>query len=234
MFDFISHTPNPIGGSATGDHYDDEGHKHCSHMCTYGWCAVLKDRYRYPKYVGPWRLLPYEMKNYGSKDYPFICDMIDIGDPTLPREIIIKLLAWVQAQPCSVLLLTKNPQFYRFYANHLPINAVLGATVECDVPNILSKVSNAPSPLERLKEMAWLRTNRPENMRLICVEPIMKFTLHFAGRIAKGDPGIIAVGYDSGSNNLDEPTLERTKYFIESLDEKTSATIYVKHLRPRR
>ncbi|GAJ00840.1 unnamed protein product, partial [marine sediment metagenome] len=150
MFDFITHTPNPIGGCPTGDRYDDDGHKHCSHSCIYGWCKVLKDRFRYPKYEGPWRLYPSEMKNYGPDDFPFPFDMIDIGDPTIPEEIILKILEWIAKQPCLMLLLTKNPSFYRKYASHIPPNAVLGATVECDEPAVLSKVSGAPSPYERL------------------------------------------------------------------------------------
>ncbi len=231
MFDFITHTPNPIGGCPTCDGYDDVGHKHCSWSCSYGWCSVLKDRFRYRKYEGTWRIIPHEMKNLGPEDYPFICDMIDIGDPTLPQDIILKILDWAGAQPCQVLLLTKNPRFYRDYAPHIPPNAVLGATIECDLPEVLSKVSDAPSPLTRLEEMVWVKNNLP-NQRLICVEPIMNFTPLFAGLIAKTEPSIIAVGYDSGKNSLNEPALDYTRDFIDHLDEITTATIYVKLLRP--
>ncbi len=231
MFDFITVQPNPIGGCATGGNYDDPGHKHCSHMCSYGWCSVLKDRFRYRKYEGPWRIIPHEMKNYGPEDYPFICDMIDLGDPTIPPEIILKVLNWIRAQPCKVLLLTKNPRFYRDYAAHIPPNAVLGATIECDIPEVLGKVSDTPSPLERLQDMLWVKDNLP-NERLICVEPIMPFSIAFAGRISWIDPSKIAVGYDSGSNSLDEPTLADTKDFIARLDELLpTSKIYVKLLR---
>ena len=233
MFDFITSQPNPIGGCPTGGCYDDAGHKHCSFSCSYGWCKVLKNRYRYTKYEGPWRIYPGAMKNYGPDDFPFVCDMIDLGDPTIPREIILKVLEWVATQPCLVLLLTKNPQIYREYTDHIPENGVLGTTVESDDPAVLSKVSGAPSPYKRLTEMEWLKIHKPENLRLICVEPIMRSTYRFAGRIAQVDPWIIAVGYASGSNNLDEPSLKWTKEFIHRLDMETSATIYVKKLRER-
>lgn len=232
MFDFTTHNTNPIGGCPTGDGYDDEGHKHCSNMCDYCWSKGLKNRFRYAKYEGPWRLYPGEMKKYGPDDFPWPCDMIDIGDPTIPEDIIWKLLEWIAKQPCRVLLLTKNPSFYRLYADHIPANAVLGATIECDEPDVLRKVSGAPSPYIRLDEMQWLKIHKPENLRLICVEPIMKFTPLFAGRIAQVDPWIVAVGYDSGSKRLDEPSLQYTKRLIDSLDKTTTATIYIKELRP--
>ncbi len=232
MFDFISHTPNPIGGCPTCDSYDDPGHKHCSFTCSYGWCQVLKDRFRYRKYEGPWRLYPQEMKNFGPEDYPFVCDMIDLGDPTLPQEFVTIILDWIRALPCPVLTLTKNPGFYRDYAAYIPPNAVLGATIECDVPETLSKVSDAPSPLERLADMVWVKDHLP-NDRLICVEPILTSTPLFATLIARIEPSIIAVGYDSGANSLNEPSLEWTNAFIELMDKLLpSAKIYVKELRP--
>lgn len=230
MFDFITATPNPIGGCATGDNYDDPGHKHCSHMCSYGWCSVLKERFRYRKYEGPWRLLPHEMKKYGPEDFIFPFDMIDLSDPTIPEKIILTVWKWIGEQPCPVLVLVKNPRFYRDYADHIPPNAVLGATIECDIPEVLRKVSDAPSPLERLEEMVWVKNNLP-NDRLICVEPIMTSTPLFAGLIAKTEPSIIAVGYDSGQKSLDEPSLEWTRDFIDHLDEITTAIIYVKEMR---
>lgn len=231
MFDFTTHTPNPIGGCSTGDQYDDAGHKHCSYSCVYCWAKVLKvDRHRFPKYEGPWRLYPREMKNYGPNDFPWPCDMIDIGDPTIPEDIILKILEWVGNQPCLVLLLTKNPGFYQEYASHIPANAVLGATVECDEPDILRKISGAPSPLIRLTDMEWVKIHLPENHRLICIEPIMKFTPLFAGRIAQIDPWIIAIGCDSGSNQLVEPSLKWTNWLIHRLDEITSSIIYVKKI----
>jgi len=232
MFDFITAQPNMIGGCHTCDGYDALGHKHCAFSCEYCWAGGLKDRFRYRKYEGPLRLYPQEMKNYGPDDFPFVCDMIDIGDPTIPQEFITIILDWIRALPCPVLILTKNPNFYRLYAAHIPPNAVLGTTIECDDPEVIRKVSDAPSPLERLEEMVWVKNNLP-NDRLICVEPIMTFSLLFAGRIAKVDPSIIAVGYDSGKNSLDEPALSYTRDFIDFLDELLpSAEIYVKLMRP--
>ncbi len=233
MFDFITSTVNPIGGCSSGGYYDDPGYKHCNWNCVYCWSGFLKEvRRRFPKYEGPWRIYPHTMKKYSPKDFIFPFDMIDIGDPTLPEDIILYILEWIAEQPCQVLLLTKNPSFYRDYAAHIPPNAVLGATIECDIPVVLGKVSNAPSPLERLQDMMWVKNNLP-NDRLICVEPIMPFSVAFAGRISWIDPSIIAVGYDSGRNGLLEPSLENTKDFIAHLDELLpSAEIYVKLMRP--
>ncbi len=231
MFDFVTTQPNPIGGCYSGNGYDDEDYKHCFYNCNYCWAKELKNRHKYPKYEGPWRLYPKAMKNHTPDEFPFICDMIDVGDPSIPQKIIIAVLSWVATQSCLVLLLTKNPEFYQIYAEHIPPNAVLGATIECDIPDIRRPFTNAPCPTGRLTGMEWLKKILPVNQRLICVEPIMKFTPSFADRIAEIDPTIIAVGYDSGNHKLDESSLRDTKRFIHRLDEITSATIYVKNIR---
>ncbi len=231
MFDFITIKPNPIGGCHSGNRYEDEGYMHCFYNCNYCWAKELKNRRKYPKYEGAWRLYPKVMRKYNQKEFPFICDMIDVGDPSIPNEIIIAVLSWVAIQPCLVLLLTKNPEFYQKYVDHIPPNAVLGATIEFDTLDIRRPFTNAPCPTSRLRTMEWLKKILPENQRLICVEPIMKFTPRFADRIAEIDPTIIAVGYDSGNHNLDEPSLRSFKRLIYDLDEKTSATIYVKNIR---
>ncbi|GAG79559.1 unnamed protein product, partial [marine sediment metagenome] len=94
MFAFITAQPNPIGGCHSGNRYTDD-YQHCFFNCTYCWAKDLKNRHRYPKYEGPWRLYPRALRNYDHGDFPFLGDMIDIGDPSIPHEIIITILDWI-------------------------------------------------------------------------------------------------------------------------------------------
>ena len=179
--------------------------------------------------MGSWRIYEKELKQYNSDDFPFPFDMIDIGHPSIPKEIIIELMAWIIQQPCYMLLLTKNPLFYKRYKDILPHNAVLGATIECDNPALLLKYSKAPNPWRRLNEMLYLSWNQPQNKLFICIEPIMKFTNLFIEKIKKIKPWAVAIGYDNYNNNLPEPTLSETKELISELQKFT--TVYIKTLR---
>lgn len=217
MFPFVTHTPNPLGGGP------------CPYQCKYCWATDLKNRFKYRKYQGPWRIYKKELKNFNPRDFPFAFDMVEIGHPSIPSDLIVELMAWIAYQPCPILVLTKNPAFYRKYQEILPHNMVLGATIECDNPALLLKISKAPNPWRRLEAMKWLSVNQPQNKLFISIEPIMRFTNLFVKKIADIDPWAVAVGYDNYDNGLEEPPLLYTKELITDLQEFT--TVYVKTLR---
>jgi len=217
MFPFITHTVNPLGGGP------------CPYQCSYCWATSMKNRYKYEKYKGPWRIYEKELKSYNYGDFPFPFDMVDIGHPSIPEEIIIELLVWMIKQPCSMLMLSKNPIFYKKYHDFLPHNAVLGATIECDNPALLLKHSKAPNPWRRLDAMKWLSVNQPQNKLFISIEPIMTFTNRFIERIRDIGPWGVAVGYDNYHNHLPEPRIEDTEDLISELQDFT--TVYIKTLR---
>lgn len=230
MFPFVTHLPNPIGGCASGNSWGDDGFKLCSFDCCYCWAKDLKIRFKYPKYQGPWRLYPREMRQYGLDDFPWPCDMIDIGDPTIPNHILEKLFKWIGEQPCSVLVLTKNPMWYLYHTKLIPPNAVLGATIETD-RYILKKVSKAPPTFHRLDAMEWLSL-RLINKLFISVEPVMRFSQKFADEIIVKKPWAVAVGYDNYGNQLSEPYMSETEFLIGQLED-AGITIYRKTIRER-
>ena len=230
MFPFLTSQPNPIGGCASGNYWGDKGFRLCSFDCSYCWAKDLKTRYKFPKYQGPWRIYPNAMKIHASDEFPWACDMIDIGDPTIPfREVLFELFRWIGSQPCPVLLLTKNPMIYRKRSDYIPENAILGATIESDDPARLLKISKAPSPLRRLDDMLAVANILPKNKRFISIEPIVMFTNRFIDRIQKIEPWAVAIGYDNYNNGLEEPPLYYTKELTADMQEFT--TIYMKTFR---
>ena len=219
MFPFITHTVNPLGGGP------------CPFNCSYCWATDLKNRYNYEKYKGDWRIYPKELKQYKFGDIVFPFDMIDIGSPGIPDEIIYELMHWVASQPCEMLLLSKNPAFYRKHRDIMPHNAWLGATIETD-SNITLTFSKAPETWRRLLEMEWVADNLPANKPFVSIEPIMKFSPEFERDIMKIRPFAVAVGYDNYRNGLPEPNLAATEGLIKELE--TFTTVHRKTIRASR
>jgi len=216
MFPFITHTCNPLGGGP------------CPYACTYCWATALKNRYKYKKYQGPWRIYEKELKDYKHGDFPFPFDMIDIGSPSIPGDILLEFMVWIAKQPCEMLLLTKNPAFYRENQDILPHNAWLGATIETDT--LLTKqYSKAPETWRRLIEMQWVAENRPMNKTFVSIEPIMKFSPDFERELMKIRPHAVAIGYDNYNNGLPEPSLAATEDLIKELEQFTK--VYRKTIR---
>jgi len=217
MFPFITHTVNPLGGGP------------CPYACSYCWASDLKNRHKWEKYVGPWRIYEKELKQYKSGDFVFPFDMIDIGCPSIPSEIIHKLLTWMRKQPeVKFLLLTKNPEFYITYDLWIPSNCVLGATIETDISELTSKFSRAPTTTKRIEDLMWTLPILGFDT-FVSVEPIMKFSPLFANTLSYLQPWGVAVGYDNYKNGLPEPELSKTKEFISELEKYT--TVYKKTLR---
>ena len=221
MFPFITHTVNPLGGGP------------CPFNCYHGgcWANLMKTRYGWEKYKGPWRVIEKELKNFKHGDMVFPFDMTEIGAPGIPENIITELMAWIARQPCEMLLLSKNPAFYRINADIMPHNAWLGATIETD-SSITLEHSKAPTPWRRLVEMQWVAENLPANKTFVSIEPIMKFSPDFERSIMKIKPHAVAVGYDNYKNGLPEPRLAATESLIKELEEFT--TVYRKTIREAR
>lgn len=215
MFPFITCTRNPIGGGAKNGYW-------CIFNCSYCWANNLKDYRNWSKYHGEFRIFYKEFRRFKKDDFPFICDMIDIGDTRIPFDVLYDLFTWIDNLTCeNVLLLTKNPYVYIDYKDIIPKKAVLGATIETDLNMHTSKYSKAPNPKYRLICMEKIRDLLPDNKRFICIEPIMEFTRTFKSDIEKIEPWSVAVGYDNYHNELPEPTKDKTLSLINQLEKFT-------------
>ena len=225
MFPFITCTRNPIGGGAKNGYW-------CEFNCSYCYATDMKDYYNWDKYHGKHRLINKELKRkFKEDDFPFLCNMIDIGDSRIPKEVLHAFFDWIKSLSCdNVLLLTKNPYVYIEFSYLIPINVVLGVTIETDL-GITIKYSKAPLPDYRLICMEKLKDILPNNKRFISIEPIMKFSPTFIKDIANINPWAVAIGYDNWHNELPEPTLKDTLELIKQLEEFT--IVYRKTIRRR-
>jgi len=231
MFDFITETWNPLGGS-------------CPHQCVYCWSMSKKglvNRYNMKKYQGSIRLIEKELdRKFKPEEFVFVCDMLDLFAEKVPIWIIRKILVKIREFPKTRFLLqTKNPRGYiPFLAwNEIPRNAVLGATIETDMllfntPSTLEnyyEVSSAVPPSRRLVIMQRISEAHTHHRLFISVEPILDFTEDFAEQIRMIKPWAVAVGYDNYGHRLPEPPLEKTLRLIQELEKFT--TVYRKTIR---
>jgi protein gp37 len=227
MFSFLSHnhkktgdTCNPLAGG-------------CLHKCPYCYVETLKKLF--PgcriKYSGATRIDAKELKQiskFTAADFVFLCDCTDLFGHWVPTELIVQIFEAVKASPARFLLLTKNPQRYRYLISigiPIPANCVLGCTVESDISHMLCGQPN----LSRLDDMADL--SKMGYPVMLSIEPVMKFnSVAFPLLIASVHPQFVAVGYDSGHNKLPEPRLAETLELIACL-EAAGITVHRKYLR---
>lgn len=218
MFSFITETWNPLAGGP------------CPGECTYCWATILKKRYGYAKYLGPWRVDEKVIgKTFKPGSFVFVQDMGDLWAPSIPEEIVVRVLQNVRYQPeVTFLPLTKFPETYRKYVKLLPGNVVLGATVETNRDT--SAYSKAPPPTERVEALVAMQL---EGFRtFVSVEPVMEFDRDkFLPLLSYLHPSFgVAVGYDNYRNGLPEPRLVKVMELIASLRAR-GIMVYEKTLR---
>lgn len=213
MFSFISKTWNPIAGGP------------CPFNCYKGgcWATKLKLTFDMEKYKGAWRIHESQIdRKFKAGEFVFVCDMIDIGAPDIPSEVVDRVLDAMRDQPdVQFLLLTKSDQFYGEYMHDIPDNCVCGITMETD-QDIPKELTLAPHPEKRLDSLVWLKCYYPMIRTFIAIEPIMPFSKDFAKKIERAEPWMVAIGYDNYDNKMPEPTLKETKQLIPQLEKFTT------------
>ena len=215
MFDFVTHTWNPIKGA-------------CQHDCIY--CYMKRwgeGRLKKPRFVNA------ELRtDLGENNFIFIGSSIDIFAPDIPADWIIQMLCKTELHDKNKYLLqTKNPiRYFNFipnkttidYGNIHPENFILSTTIETDLflPDIMR---NSPPPEYRAAAMAKLPK---EYKRMLTIEPVMKFDLdRILKLIMLVNPQEINIGADSMNKNLPEPSAEELHYLIGVLENSFDFTI---------
>ena len=161
MYEFITHTWNPIKGK-------------CSHDCSYCYMKQITPQANAP------RLAEYELKtNLGNGYFIFIGSSTDMFANDIPSEWITKVLDYCKQEheeghKNAFLLQSKNPKRFLEFTDH-PIvkRCVFGTTIESNrfYPEIMR---NAPRIEERVEAMEekwpilvlprWLQRNRLCNL----------------------------------------------------------------------
>jgi len=220
MFSFINVTWNPIA-------------MFCQHGCSYCWSEALKkgrlkDTRRYRNLRGLIEarkemgdnnchamLMTEELsKRFKAGDYIFVESMGDLFGDWVPEEWIYEVLKVIEASPdVKFLLLTKNP--WRMHEYKFPDNVLCGCTIE--TTRTVSDWSKAPAP--RIRYRAMKELVHPH--KAIIIEPIMDFEfIRFVCWIEEIKPELIVIGYDNYDKHLPEPSLAKTKRFIQALQNK--------------
>jgi DNA repair photolyase len=221
MFNIVTATWNPISG--------------CLYNCNYCWAkdlavTKLKNAKRYSKGFKP-SLNESELNvRFVKGDLIFVSDMGDMFADFIPTEWIVKVLDHIRQFPeADFLFMTKNPKRYIELLPQIPEKAILGATIETNIDEIVQtdKVSGAPLPSERYEAMKALDWDR----KIVSIEPILDFELKtFIKWIEEINPFIVYVGYDNYCHKLREPTLKQTTELLNKLPE--TSLVIRKAIRP--
>lgn len=223
MYQFITHTWNPIRGK-------------CPHDCSYCYMKRIPN-------VGELRFVEKEMNtNLGEGNKIFVGSSCDMW----VKQIIVYDNFWVEDSiaHCRKYLenfyvfQTKRPSSYSLYFSLLKSlheeskGVLLGSTIETNKEYIIwklknklktpLKLSNAPSPYFRMLAMS----RKSSIPKFISIEPIVDFDLEeLVDWMRKISPKFISIGADSGNNNLPEPPAWKVKKLIEELKKFTEVKI---------
>ena len=200
----------------------------CLHRC-YGdgcWaakvCKVLqrdgnaKIREKYEKGFHVPRFFPevLEKARFSRGKTYFVVSMGDLFGTWVLDEWIREVLAVTRKWPKSRFFFeTKNPGRHMEFLGDFPVGAILSTTIETD--NAEMWTSEAPNVFTRwvkFRDLKWPTKH-------ISIEPIMEFNLTGLVRMIEiVKPWMVAVGYDSLKNGLEEPALEKTMRLIGALE----------------
>ena len=197
MYPWVTHTWNTVKGK-------------CPHDCSY---CYMK-RYPQPE-------LHFDEKSLsnglGDENIIFVGSSCDMWAESIPFEWIDKTLRHCRAFGSKFLFQSKNP--LRFNGWRFPDNTMLGCTIESN--RVYLDISKAPEPLSRKSMMAQFHLPK-----MISIEPVMDFDLIDMVRwIKEIKPEFVSIGADSGNNHLPEPSPDKVKSLIASLQEITEVKV---------
>jgi hypothetical protein len=163
-----------------------------------------------------------------GKDFVFFPSS---GDPTYANSKEWKTaISYTEKYPnVTFLIQSKDPICFLPY--EFPNNVILDTTVETNLLSFnikgckyefYSDISKAPYPVPRLSDFLRLTHKR----KGITIEPILDFVCEtFSGLIKRVNPEFVYVGYDNHNCKLPEPSLTKTRQFIEELEKFTEVRI---------
>ena len=198
MYDFVSHTWNPIKGK-------------CIHDCSYCYMKLFP--------LGSIRIETKELQeNLGENNFIFVGSSTDMWASDVRSEWIELVLAKCRNFDGNTYLFqTKNPSRFWKFDGKFPRKTVLGITLETN-RDIDISVSKAPSPQSRVSwmEEKWM------DRKMVTIEPILDFDLDpFIAMIKRVNPEWVNIGADSKNHNLPEPSREKVELLITELKKFT-------------
>jgi hypothetical protein len=248
-------TTHPVGGNCKGLKLTEEpftprkigrsrrtiGHALCAYNCIY--CST-KDAVRntdshFKKFSGAWRIDQNGLNKIcgGKPKTFFVCGMIDMLHPEMPKDLIETVLERCRKFPDNTYMFqTRNPARFGDFIESFPRNSIFATTIETNEmywrkkshsqtlwtanPDIgmsfdgWQPYSKAPAPVERFEAFLpfseALHSDGPYTWKTqVTIEPVMEFDFSIlTGWLPKLKPDIIYCGPDSGGYGLPEPTIK--------------------------
>ncbi len=204
MYEFITHTWNPIKGK-------------CSHDCSYCYMKQMVP------HNNPPRIAEHEFLTYlGNGNFIFIGSSTDMFADDVPSQWIMRVLDYCKQQhdagnKNAFLLQSKNPKRFLAFVNH-PIakRCVFGTTIESNrfYPEIMCNAPQIEERVEAMEKMANLGF-----ATMVTAEPLLSFDLEqMLEYIKRCNPKKVNIGRNSYRNiELPEPSKEEVKLLIEGL-----------------
>ena len=204
MYEFITHTWNPIKGK-------------CSHDCSYCYMKQMVP------HNNPPRIAEHEfLTDLGNGNFIFIGSSTDMFAEDIPSQWITRVLDYCKLQhdvgnKNAFLLQSKNPQRFLEFVDH-PIakRCVFGTTIESNrfYPEIMCKAPQIEERVEAMEKMANLGFTT-----MVTAEPLLCFDLEqMLEYIKRCNPKKVNIGRNSCRNiELPEPSKEEVKLLIEGL-----------------
>ncbi|MCQ2245049.1 MAG: DUF5131 family protein [Bacteroidaceae bacterium] len=210
MYEFVSHTWNPIKGE-------------CFHDCAYCYMKTIDHIFHR---VGLIRLATDECRtNLGKGNFVFVGSSTDMWARNIPDQWIVQVLDYCEKFDNRYLWQSKDPsRFVQFVEHPVMRKSFLCTTLETDewLPDIMN---NSPHPEQRVKAMAQLASMGAPIY--ITIEPIMKFNLnHFVSMIRATNPIQVNIGRAKAQYHLPEPSEDDVQALITELS--TFTKVHVK------
>lgn len=189
----------------------------CYHNCLY--CF---NRLHWNKW-GKMRLNEKALKdNLGSGNFYFVGSSCDMFADKIIKDWIIRVLEHLRKFDNKYLLQTKNPKRYREFIPFYPEYTIFGTTIETNYTYLISRYSNAPQVIDRVKEMESLSKDGFDVS--LTYEPIMRCDVNklieWAERVK---PKIIFIGANSQRwIKLPEPLKEEIVTLIKGFRKITT------------
>ncbi len=214
MYDFITHTSNPIKGL-------------CPHECSYCYMRAIFRHYHGDETL---RLDEYELKvNYGKNKFIFLGTSTDMFADAVPTEWILQVYdKCLQYPENKYLLQSKNPgrvlepQLINHPLMQLKDRICFATTIESnrDYP-----ISKAQSMTERADAMAQLQAMGFPVM--VTIEPIMDFDHEeLVEMLKKIKPFQVNIGCNTSKEiKLPEPTRDQIYALVQELSTFTNVEL---------
>lgn len=219
MYEFITHTWNPIKGK-------------CYHDCAYCYMKMINHS------AQPIRIVETELQgSFLPNLFIFIGSSTDMFAQDVPDEWIAKVLDFCNERTrhqhpqerTRFLIQTKNPQRLLDFISHPLFDTERKQVVVCTTLETnryyQNFMGNAPFPQQRVEAMKEISKIGIETY--VTIEPIMDFDLaEFVSLVKQCNPVQVNIGKNTNRNiNLPHPTLGKTVDLILQLKEFTKVHI---------